>query len=240
MLGLVSSHLDSLGGLLSVLEHLPPVLALGWVVRMPGLSPTEGHEAITRVAFEGLDLTDAQGAALIRGVRAPDVSIRGLAVFAFPFRQPRHALRAWYSTTTADGVAAIRAFVMAHHARALADASDRRWERFGEVLHCLQDSYSPAHVERDGARILRMKHWGLLDRRRGGPNGPDEHGFPTDERDVALRDGALVPAAQDAARASHAYLELALQHVSEMPADKTQRRELDAFLDEWVTGPADD
>jgi hypothetical protein len=224
-----------------VLDHLPLLLALGWVVRMPGLSPTEGHEAITRAALDGLDLTDAQEAALVRGVRAPDVSVAGLAVFAFPFRQPRHALRAWYTTTTDEGVAALRSFVVAHHAHALSDDSGRRWERFGEILHCLQDSYSPAHVDRDGPRILRMKHWGLLDRRRAGHDGPDEHGFPTDDRDVALRDGQLVPAAHEAARVSHAYLDLALRHArTRAPDPAAQRRELEAFLDDQVTGPAGD
>jgi hypothetical protein len=226
----VSGPLDPLTALAGLLEHVPHVLALGWVVRMPGISPREGHEAITRAAFEGLDLTDAQRAALIHGVRAPDVSLRGLAVFAFPFRQPRHALRAWYSTSQADGVAAMRAFVVAHHRRALDEAGDRRrWERFGEILHCLQDSYSPAHAERDGARLIRMKHWGLRDRRHAGPGGPDEHGFPTDARDIALVEGSLVPAAREAARVSHLYLELALRSAPEP--------EIESFLDAWVTGP---
>ena len=228
-----------MAGLSAVLDHVPLLLAFGWVVRMPGISPDEGHEAITRAAFNGLDLTDAQHAALIRGVRAPDASIRGLAVFALPSRQPRHALRAWYSTTTTEGVKALRAFVVAHHGRALGATDDRRrWERFGEVLHCLQDAYSPAHVDRDGPRILRMKHWGVLDRRHAGAGGPDEHGFPTDGRDRALVDGSLVPAASDAARVSHAYLVLALRHVSSpATAAVARRQDVDAFLDALVTGP---
>lgn len=228
-----------MAGLPAALDHLPLAIALGWVVRMAGISPDEGHEAITRAAFDGLDLTDAQRAALIRGVRAPDVSIHGLAVFALPFRQPRHALRAWYSTSTTEGVMALRAFVVAHHGRALGATEDRRrWERFGEVLHCLQDAYSPAHVDRDGPQIVRMKHWGLFDRRHAGAGGPDEHGFPTDARDRALMDGSLVPAARDAARVSHAYLELALRHVSSPATVAVARRQdVDAFLDALVTGP---
>ena len=124
----------------------------------------------------------------------------------------------------------MRAFVVNHHRRALDEPSERRrWERFGEVLHCLQDSYSPAHAVRDGARLVRMKHWGLLDRRHAGADGPDEHGFPTDARDDAQVDGSLVAAAQEAARVSHAYLALALRRASEP--------EVESFLDDWVTGP---
>jgi len=203
---------------------LPLLVVAGWVVRVPLLSPREGHEAITRAAWDGLALTDGQRAALIRGVRAPDVSLSGLVVFALPSRQPRHALRAHASTTTEDGVDAMRAFVVARHHRALEMADDRRrLEQIGEILHCIQDSYSPAHADRDGARIVRMKHWGPFDRRRDG----DEHGFPTDVRDHAVIDGRLTDAAQAAASTCHRYLELAL---SEVQADGP----LAAFLDSWA------
>jgi len=215
---------------------LPLLIIAGWVVRLPLLSPGEGHEAITRAAWDGLGLTDAQCQALIRGVRAPDVSIRGLAVFALPSRQPRHALRAHASTSTADGVAAMRAFLVGRHHGALATTDDRRrWEELGEILHCIQDSYSPAHADRDGARIVRMKHWGPFDRRRDG----DEHGFPTDVRDHAVVDGALTAAARDAATTCHRYLGLALHQVqgAGQPGDVADA-ELTAFLDSWALSRA--
>lgn len=214
---------------------LPLLLVAGWVVRMPLLSPQEGHEAITRAAWDGLGLTDAQQAALIRGVRAPDVSIRGLAVFAFPSRQPRHALRAHASTSTQEGVAAIREFLVARHRWVLATADERRrWEGLGEILHCIQDSYSPAHVDRDGARVLRVKHWGPFDRWRG----KEEHGFPTDVRDRAVVNGTLTDAALAAASTCHRYLELALHQVraDEQPTDVADA-ELTAFLDSWASPP---
>jgi hypothetical protein len=211
----------------------PLLLVVGWVVRVPLLSPQEGHEAITRASWDGLGLTDAQRAALIRGVRAPDISIRGLAVFAFPSRQRRHALRAHASTSTAEGVSAMREFFVARHRGALEMADDGRlWEALGEILHCIQDSYSPAHADREGARVLRMKHWGPFDRRRHA----DEHGFPTDVRDHAVVDGALTDAARTAASTCHRYLELALRqtHADDRPADVFDG-ELTTFMDGWAS-----
>lgn len=192
-------------------QHLPELafLVVGWTVRVPLPNSEEGHEAITRAAWGGLDLTDAQQRALIRGVRAPDVGLGGFLVSALPFAQRRHALRARSTTTTLRGVEEMRAFMTDCHARALATpAGPRRWVTFGRLLHCLQDSYSPAHTDRDGARILRMKHWGP---RRAGAGGAtaDEHGFPTDPRDSAWRDGTLTDEARAAVTASRRYLELA-------------------------------
>ena len=54
----------------SPVDHLPLVVAVGWLVRAPLVSREEGHEAIARAAWEGLSLTGDQQAALIRGVRA--------------------------------------------------------------------------------------------------------------------------------------------------------------------------
>jgi len=101
----------------------------------------------------------------------------------------------------------------------------RRWRALGEVLHCLQDSFSPAHVDRADGEIVRMKHWGPLDRLRRGADG-DEHGFPSDPRDSAWRDDALTDEALAAAEASRAYLEIAVR----------SRPELDEFLDEYLGG----
>ena len=191
-------------------QHLPALapIAVGWTVRVPLLNREDGHEAITRAAWDGLHLSDDQQRALIRGVRAPDLGLGGLLVAALPFAQRRHALRAWSATSTRRGVEEMRAFMAECHARALAmPDGPRRWATFGRLLHCLQDSYSPAHTDRDGARILRMKHWGPL---RAGPGGEraDEHGFPTDPRDSAWRDGSLTDEARAAVDASRRYLEL--------------------------------
>jgi hypothetical protein len=207
---------------------LPILLAMGWLVRAPLVSREEGHEAITRAAWEGLALGPEQGEALIGGVRAPDVSPAGLLVSALPFAQRRHALRAWSGTTTADAVREVREFLSAAHLRAISlPEGRRRWAAFGEVLHCLQDSYSPAHVDREGTRIVRMKHWGPLDRLRG---HRDEHGFPSDRRDSVWLNRSLTEEARAAVKASRSYLEIATHQVEP----------LEAFLDQNVVGPADE
>ena len=193
-------------------DLLPMLLGVGWLVRAPLVSREEGHEAITRAAWEGLAISPERQQALIRGVRAPDVSLAGFLASALPFAQRRHALRAWSGTTTARGIHDMREYLATTHARAMAlPESRRRWVRFGELLHCLQDSYSPAHADRVGAQILRLKHWGPLDRFR---RQHDEHGFPSDRRDSAWRGGALTEEARAAAAASRRYLELAMRQTA--------------------------
>src|SRR6266550_4407983 len=101
-------------------DSLPILLAAGWLVRAPLVSREEGHEAITREAWAGLGLTAGQQRALIRGVRAPDISLAGLLTSAVPFAQRRHALRAWSGTTTAEGIHEMREFLATRHRRAVA------------------------------------------------------------------------------------------------------------------------
>jgi hypothetical protein len=215
--------------LLAAPWHLPLLVTVGWVVRIPLVSREEGHEAITRAAWDGLALTAGQRRALIRGVRAPDVSLVGLLTTALPFAQRRHALRAWSGSTTADGIQAARDFMTSRHllALALADGAGR-WATFGEVLHCLQDSYSPAHTDRIGAQIVRMRHWGPLDWLR--PH--DEHGFPSDRRDEAWGNGELTEEANAAIRASRRYLELVTRGAG--------AREFAVILDECAPITADE
>jgi hypothetical protein len=202
-------------------DPLPILLALGWVVRAPLVSRDEGHETITRTAWEGLLLAPEQQDALIRGVRAPDVSLAGFLISALPFAQRRHALRAWSGTTTPAAVREVCEFLVATHLRALSlPDGPRRWATFGEVLHCLQDSYSPAHTDRVGGRIVQMRHWGPLDPLRG----REEHGFPSDRRDSAWMNGELTEEARGAVEASRRYLETAIRRVES----------LEAFLDQHV------
>jgi hypothetical protein len=225
---------------LDVAAHLAPLLvAVGWVVRIPLLSHEEGHEAITRAAWDGLDLTAEQRRALIRGVRAPDISLAGLLTSTLPFAQQRHALRAWSGSTTADGIRRTREFMTSRHLRALAlPEGPRRWVTFGEVLHCLQDSYSAAHADRNGAEIVRMKHWGLLDRLRRalpGGTGADEHRFPTDPRDSVWRGGTLTDEARAAAAASRRYLELAARKSAVDGSGDGRDPDMAAFLDAVIS-----
>ena len=230
--GMLIDPTDAMG---SLGNHLPLLLAAGWLIRVPPLSREEGHEAITRQACEGLGLTTDQERALIRGVRAPDAGLVGFLVSSLPFAQRRHALRAWSGTSTATAIKDARNFLVARHLRALAlPAGRQRWAAFGEVLHCLQDSYSPAHADRAGARIVRMKHWGPLDGLRRAEPGAvqaDEHGFPADRRDSAWSGGELTAEAQAAVVASRRYLEIALRQSDSEESPDARRNELTAFLD---------
>ncbi|MEO6059083.1 MAG: hypothetical protein ABIQ05_03820 [Candidatus Limnocylindria bacterium] len=222
--------------------HLPLLLAVGWAIRVPPLSREEGHEAITRRAWDGLALTDEQQRALIRGVRAPDLGFIGILTSALPFAQRRHALRAWSGTTTAAGIRDMRGFLSDTHFRAMAiPDGPRRWAVFGKVLHCLQDSYSLAHADRVGAEIVRMKHWGPLDGMRGRASGGprDEHAFPSDRRDSACVDGELTDEAQAAVAASRAYLEIATGHAEPGASQERQERDFAEFLDGYVAGAAE-
>ena len=227
---------------MSWLTDLPAMLIpiLGWFVSVPGLSREEGHEPITRAAWKDLALTDEQRGALIRGVRAPDVSLAGFLTSAFPFAQRRHALRAWSGTTTAVGIRDLRDFLGAAHVRALAlPEGPHRWFVFGAVLHGLQDSYSPAHVDRAGGQIVRMRHWGPLDGlRRGGPGG--EHAFPSDRRDSAWSDGTLTEEAGAAVAASRRYLEIAARQSGSRMDYDASRAEFAAFLDGYVRRTGDE
>jgi hypothetical protein len=214
MTGTLTNPLDAL---ISLGGALPMLVAIGWLIRVPPFSREEGHEAITRQAWEGLALTDEQQRALIRGVRGPDISPSGLLTSVLPSAQRRHALRAWSGTTTAQGVRDAREFIVSTHLRALAmPDGPRRWATVGEVLHCLQDSYSPAHTDRVGERIAYMRHWGPLDGLRGAGRGaarPDEHRFPSDARDSAWSNGALTAEALAAVAASRRYLELVVRDI---------------------------
>jgi len=222
----------------SLIDLLPLVASFGWYVLAPLVSREEGHEAITRAAWEGLGLLPEQERALIGGVRAPDVSLAGLLSSALPFAQPRHALRRWWGTSSADAVRDAREFLAATHRRAMSlPDGPRRWVVLGEALHCLQDSYSPAHVDRAGGRILRMSHWGPLDAFRGGRHR--EHGFPSDGRDSAWSNGELTAEARTAVQGSRRYLEVALRHSASPRDDEAQRLEVEAVLEELMAcGPA--
>lgn len=240
MLPAVSWPLDRPEALVDVAAHLSP-LAVAWVVRIPLLNRQEGHEALTRAAWAGLDLTPDQQAALLRGVRAPDVGLAGLLRSALPHAQKRHALRAWSGTAVEKAISELRDFITATHLGALRRGGSDRWVAFGAVLHALQDSYSPAHTQREGGRIMRVKHWGPLDplRRRLHGDPPDEHGFPNDPRDRVAPDGPTTAEAQAAVAATRDYLELALRHAAVRPLDSVHDRELTALLDRHVRGASD-
>lgn len=188
----------------------------GWWVRTTvagaGVVP-EGHEVLTRDAARGLSISPTELGFLVEGVRRPDEA--SLIAHVLPREQKRHFLRA----TVLQGTRAAWTDATNHlrdlHRRILAFGTSRAPEQFrliGEALHLIQDSFAPAHVDRDPgtARILFIKNFGPT------TSGPINHGFPVDLRD-RIHSGIFRPTlrteAARAVRASRDYLEMTLRHI---------------------------
>src|SRR5439155_3138035 len=106
----------------------------------------EGHELLTRTAAKGLSKSELD--ALTKGVRAPDVN--GPITNHIKLKeQKRHSLRKTLTQKTRPALGETVGHLHKLHSDALA-ASNRtkQLEIVGEALHLIQDSFSPAHVER--------------------------------------------------------------------------------------------
>lgn len=181
-----------------------------------------GHEVITRAAIGtgtipftvggramSVSLTPTDVADIILGNRSVDLgtndaddSGRGVVTAFNPSEQKRHALR---STLTQPQPAA-RADIVAEFGRAhgaiLGERDPRRrMRRLGVVLHLIQDSFSPAHTDRDPSRSWCIRYI----RNFGRGRAPTEHGTPSDARDSVTAPGSAAARAQ-ATAASQRYL----------------------------------
>jgi hypothetical protein len=185
----------------------------GWWVRSVGGVVPEGHELLTRNAASGLAISPTELGFLIEGVRRPDEA--SLVAHVLPREQKRHFLRA----TVLQGTRAAWTDATSHlrdlHRRILAFSTSRAPEQFrliGEALHLIQDSFAPAHVNRDPStsRILFIKNFGPT------TSGITDHGFPVDPRD-RIHTGILRPTlrieATRAISASREYLVMTLRHI---------------------------
>lgn len=141
-----------------------------------GIGLIKGHEKITESALRATGLT-AHRALLIEGVQRPD-----RAPSLPPVEQKRHALRRLPCQLTRSALAEIRAHLLVLHGKILSARGGRdSWLYAGEALHLIQDSYSPAHVERalGGTNpIIYIRSY-----RHGVFVGPTEHLYPVDHRD---------------------------------------------------------
>lgn len=170
-------------------------------------STPEGHERLTREAAARLAIAPGGMRALLEGVRRPDTE--SLRTHLAPTQQRRHALRASLCQPTRAALADIRAHIAALHRQAVAAGpSVGGYQLAGEALHTIQDSFSPAHIERGhgGGRgpVVYIHFYGLT------TAAPIEHQFPFDPRDLVAGTpgGPLRPWARAAVEASRAYLEL--------------------------------
>lgn len=204
----------------------------GWWVRTNvagvGVVP-EGHEALTREAARGLPVSAAELGHLIEGVRRPDEA--SLIAHVLPAEQKRHFLRATVLHTTRSAWTAATDQLRDLHRRMLAFGTSRAPEQFrliGEALHLIQDSFAPAHVDRNASgRIVFIKNFGPT------TSSPMNHGFPVDPRDrihSGLVRPTLKPEARNAIAASRDYLQMALRHLRGGSPPPAVSAELTAFI----------
>lgn len=219
--------LDALGPQLNIgLSAIP--LALGWFVKT-ALSK-EGHELLTRTAAKGFAKRELD--ALIRGVRAPDVN--GPITNHIKLKeQRRHALRQTLGQKTRTALRETVGHLHKLHGAALAARGrPKQLEIVGEALHLIQDSFSPAHVQRKGRKIKKLRNYGPANWTRP---WEDNHGFPMDSRDGPKdKKGKLNAAARSAVTASTEYLVLIGRHIKTPPNAAQRKKDLDAFTGKWL------
>jgi hypothetical protein len=201
----------------------------GWWIRSVGGVVPEGHELLTRNAAAGLAISPAELGFLVEGVRRPDEA--SLISHVLPAEQRRHFLRSTVLQTVPAAWSDATNHLRALHGRLMAFGTSRAPEQFrlmGEALHSIQDSFSPAHVNRGGSgRITFIKNFGPT-------TGPiTDHGFPVDPRD-RVHTGILSPTlkteARNAIAASRDYLVMTLRHIGGGVPAPVIDAELNAFI----------
>ena len=212
---------------------------LGWFIDTSiGTTKTpEGHEILTRQAARGI-ISGADLFALVDGARRPDLADPSDHIKLG--EQNRHFLRSINQPAWSAWFSAVDHLRFLHQ-NMLASANRADELRLiGEALHLIQDSFAPAHVERE------PRTGDILNLRIYDPKPPaGEHTFLVDARDSlwqSPRAGASPPklaaAASDAVTASREYLKMALGHLRLRqsplsfpgPLAKHTARDLNAFI----------
>lgn len=212
---------------------------LGWFIDTSIGTPktAEGHEILTRQAAHGI-IFGADLFTLVDGARRPDLADPSDHIKLG--EQHRHFLRSINQPAWSAWFSAID-HLRTLHQNMLASASRADELRLiGEALHLIQDSFAPAHVERE-PRTGDILNLHVYDPKPP----PGEHIFLVDARDAVWqspRDGTSPPkltaAASDAVSASREYLKMALEHLrlKQSPLmvpgllTKPTARDLNAFI----------
>jgi len=212
---------------------------LGWFIdtRIGTTKTPEGHEILTRQDARGM-ISGTDLLALVDGARRPDLADPSDHIKLG--EQKRHFLRSIKQPAWSAWFSAID-HLRSLHQNILASANRTDELRLmGEALHLIQDSFAPAHVERE------PRTRDILSLRIYDPKPPaGEHTFLLDARDTlwqSPRAGASPPkltaAATDAVNASREYLKMALGHLRLRqsplmfpgPLAKQAARDLNAFI----------
>lgn len=201
-----------------------PLAGLGWTGRKccTRLGPclgSAGHEVITRAALGSgtipftvgtrhltLTLSPAEQNLIVEANVDVDFgsSCQALTQSFAPAEQRKHALRATHGQTTADALRDILTEFFSQHRGILRErVPAERLRRIGRLLHLLQDSFSPAHTDRDPGTAWCVRYV----RNFGRGRAPREHGKPSDDRDLVTH-GPSASARRQATVASQQYLQI--------------------------------
>ncbi|GAB4464544.1 MAG: hypothetical protein OHK0037_18670 [Elainellaceae cyanobacterium] len=207
-----------------------------FVVENSRLRIPPGHETLNREAAKGLPVTSTELSAMNRGVRRVD--LEKLTNHFKPSQQRRHMLRRHKCQSLEEALSEARQQLVAIYQRIMAaPAREAAFEWLGEALHLIQDSYSPAHTEREngGAGAIRfIRYFGM-----GGLSYPHEHRvmpmrqpngriLPGDPRDFINLSSMPTRAA---IAASRRFIQLVLRHLQAAVSSAAHQAELRQFMD---------
>lgn len=192
------------------IQHESGLSGLGWFIdRMIGTTRTpRGHETLTEQAAGGLIKDPADLAALINGVRLPDLA--GPQDHIRPGEEKRHFLRTVTQSSLSAWDFAIDHLKTLHQQMMLSSSRVAEFTLIGEALHMVQDSFAPAHVQRD------QSSGDIVSLRIYGSNAPPgSHVFRVDLRDdpFTIKPPALTPDARRAVSCTEEYLKMAMRHL---------------------------
>lgn len=244
---------SGLGWSCQLRQTAPPVVVGGRTIlpARPIVIGAEGHEVLTRdaigpartIAFTvagapaSHTLTPTDVADILLGNRSVDLGVHdaddsgaGVRSVMAPAEQRRHSLRASRFQSLTAALADIRSEFGRLHTAILGERDPRRRMRLiGVILHLIQDSFSPAHTDRDFARSACIRYV----RNYGPPLPTDppgrEHGVPTDHKD-SVTHGPAATARAGATNASRRYLQIILKALRGGPGGLEASMEIGTFM----------
>jgi hypothetical protein len=199
-----------------------------------------GHGELTDKAARAVGIAGENLAALKRGVARPDESPPFLQQID-ECQQHRHALRAALCQKMPAAIERIRSYLRILYDCVLSMPTlqvpdpKAQFELIGEALHLIQDSYSPAHMERNYGgpgkvhSINYIRFWHPIT--VGG--SPLEHSFPVDLRDNLTVASIPLNWVDEAITASREFLRMILKHIRSA-GNPGNIPELNAFLNKHL------
>lgn len=184
---------------------------LGWFIdtRIGTAKTPAGHEILTERAAGGIITKRADLLALVDGARRPDLADPSDHIKLG--EQNRHFLRSIKQPAWAAWFLAIDHLRLLHQGMMAGTSRADQFRLIGEALHLIQDSFAPAHVERE-LRTGDIQNIRIYDPKAP----PGNHLFLTDARDaifIAQPPMMLTAGARKAIAASSEYLKMALMHL---------------------------